>query len=626
MIRKATILNFAGLILLATLLVSCNPLKKMAKNYNAIDYEVTPEVLEVKGGVVSFKVKGDVPPKYFNKKAAVLVQPMVVYDGGEYMLKPMILKGENVSGEGTTINYANGGTFTYSETFDYKPEMRESELMAELVAFVPKDGVAAGMTIEDARKMNKATTLGEVKLADGVIVTSTRIEVGNEVLETIETGDANINRSDFDVEEQYKVDLLKIAPHGYEKVTIATQKATIYYRINQHNFNPNLDLNKEKDMMGQLETLDEFVARGWEIKDVVIDGWASPEGEETFNEGLSERRANTAQDVLIRRFNKLAKQNDTQVNYSNAKEDLAWKLMAHGPDWNGFVQRVKNSDIKDKQQILNVVEYSAPDKREEEIRNMILIYPELLETILPPLRRAEIAVNCYEPKKTDAEIARLATSNPGELDQYEMLYAATLTNDWDAKYNIYKSAAKNNPHSWEAQNNAGYMALKKGKIDEAIDYFELAKTLSPNNGVVTNNLGVAYAMQGKFDKAEESFLNANKMGVDNNYNLGLIDLKKGNYESALKKFQGVKCNYNVALAQMMNGNNEAAASNLECARKNAETYYLMAIVGARTGNESMMLTNLEKAIKAKPAYKAEAASDREFIMYYDDPDFVAIVE
>ncbi|MFP4469874.1 MAG: TPR end-of-group domain-containing protein [Bacteroidales bacterium] len=591
----------------------------MAKNYNAIDYEVTPEVLEVKGGEVSFTVKGDVPPKYFNKKAAVLFQPYVQYNGDEYMLKPMILKGENVSGEGTTINYANGGTFTYSATFNYQPKMRVSELMAELVAFAPKDGVAAGMTLEDARRMPRTTTLGDLKLADGIITTSYRIEVGNEVLETIETGDPNINRSEFDVEDQYKVDLLKLAPHGYEKVTVATENATIYYRINQHNFNPSLELNREKNMMEQLEGLDEFLTRGWEIKDIQIDGWASPEGEETFNEGLSERRANTAQNVLVNRFNKLA-------GFSNANEVINWKLMAHGPDWNGFVQRVKNSDLEDKQQILNVVEYSAPDRREEEIRNMILIYPALLETILPPLRRAEIAVNCYEPKKTDAEIARLATADPDQLEHHEMLYAATLTEDWNTKYNIYKTAAQNNAHSWEAQNNAGYMALKKGKIDEATDYFELAKTLSPNNGVVTNNLGVVYAMQGEYDKAEENFLNANKMGVDNNYNLGLIDLQKGNYESALTKFQGVKCNYNIALAQMMAGNNEAAASNLECARKNAETYYLMAIVGARTGNESMMLTNLEKAVKADPAYKEEAASDREFIMYYDDPDFVAIVD
>ncbi len=607
------------------MLVSCNPLKKMAKNYNSINYTVTPDVLEAKGGMVSFTVKGDVPPKYFNKKAAVLIQPVLKYDGGEFMMKPLILKGENVSGEGTTINYANGGNFTYTESFGYKPEMHVSELMAELVAFVPKDAVAAGMTIDDARKMPKATTLGEVKLADGIITTSNRIEVANEVEEKVETGESNMNRSQYDVENQYKVDLLRLAPHGYEKVTIISQKATIYYKVNLAYFNPNLEWNKKKDMMGQLDALDNFVAKGWEIKDVVIDGWASPEGEETFNEGLSERRANTAHDVLVRRFNKLAKQKESTVSFEKA-DDINFKLVGHGPDWNGFVDKVEQSNIKDKQPILNIVKFSAPNKREEEIRNMILIYPELEESILPPLRRAEISVNSYEPKKTDAEIARLATSDPAKLDQKELLYAATLTNDWNAKYNIYKTAAKNYPNSWEAQNNAGYMALKEGKVNEAIDYFKKAERLSSNNGIVINNMGVAYAMEGNFDKAKENFLNANKMGVDNNYNLGLIDLKNGDYQSALKKFQGVKCNYNVALAQMMEGNNQAAASNLECARKNAATYYLMAVLGARMDNKSMMVTNLKKAVKADPKYKKEAAIDREFIAYYNDPEFEAVVK
>lgn len=620
MIRKATILNFAGLILLATLLAGCNSLKKMAKNYNSINYEVTPEVLESKAGVVSFTVKGDVPAKYFHKKAAVFFQPVLQYQGGKTELKPFILKGENVGGEGTTISYDNGGSFTYKESFEYEPKMRVSELEVSSLGFMPKGDVPEGLTMEDAMKMRKALNLGEVKLADGIIVTSSRIEIENEVVETIETGEANVNREKYDVDDRYKVDLLRLAPHGYEKVTIASQEAKIYFRINQHYFNPRLDLNREHNMMDQLEVLDKFVNKGWEIKDVMIDGWASPEGEETFNEGLSERRANTAKDVLVRRFNKL-----DETSFEEAK-DLNWKLVAHGPDWNGFVERVRNSDIEDKQPILNVVKFSAPDRREEEIRNMILIYPSLLDEILPPLRRSKIVVNAYEPKRTDEEIARLATSQPGELTQQELLFAATLTNDWDVKYNIYKTAARTYSDSWEAQNNAGYMALKKGKVEEALDYFKKADRMSRNNGVVTNNLGVAYAMQGDFDQAEENFKNANKMGVDNNYNLGLIEMKEGNYESALQKFQGIKCNYNVALAQVMTGKYDAAASNLECARKNAATYYLMAIVGARTNNETMMLTNLEKAVKANPEYKAEAAKDREFIMYFDNPEFQEIVE
>lgn len=614
---KTSIFKIAGMMILVITLASCNSLKKMAKNYNSVSYEVNPEVLEAKGGMVNFTVTGDIPPKYFNKKAAVFFQPVLKYNGQEQQLTPMTLIGESVEGEGQRVNYDNGGTFTYTGAFKYEPEMKESELMVNMIAFLPKNPVAQGMTMADAMKMNKATNLGEVKIADGVIATSERVNVANEVMETAEDG--------TQVDSRYQVNLLQLAPHGYEKVTIVSEQATIYYKVNLAYFNKNLEWNKKEDVMGQLDNLDNFVRKGWEIKDVEIDGWASPEGEETFNEGLSERRAKTAKDVVYRNFKKLVREKDSKVTFESP-DDLNLKLVGHGPDWNGFIDKVEASNIKDKRPILNVVKSSNPNTREEEIRNMTNIYPELEESILPPLRRANVVVNCFEPKKTDDEIARLATTNPGELNEKELLYAATLTDNWNTQYTIYKSAMRDYPNSWKGYNNAAYVAMKLGKVDEAIGYLEKAQSMNKNNGAITNNLGVAYAIKANYDKAEDYFVNANKMGVDNNYNLGLIALEKGNYKEAISKFSGVKCNYNVALAQVMVENYKLAQDQLECARKNADTYYLMAIVGARTDNKSMMIQNLKKAIQADSKLKAEAKVDREFISYFDDSEFKSVVD
>jgi hypothetical protein len=75
----------------------------------------------------------------------------------------------------------------------------------------------------------------------------------------------------------------------------------------------------------------------------------------------------------------------------------------------------------------------------------------------------------------------------------------------------------------------------------------------------------------------------------------------------------------------MDDNTSAATSNLECARKNGATYYLLAVIGARTDNQTMMLNNLEKAVRANDKYKAEAKVDREFIEYFNNDDFMAIV-
>jgi Tfp pilus assembly protein PilF/outer membrane protein OmpA-like peptidoglycan-associated protein len=634
MMKKATIFKFAGMLILAIALVSCNGLKKMAKNYNDVNYEVTPQVLEANGGKVNFTVKGTIPPKYFNKKAAVLIQPVLTYEGGELQLAPVLLKGENVEGDGTTVSYSNGGTFTYSSEFEYDPKMKESELMVTAVAFQPKKAVSSQMTMAEAMTMRKALNLGEEKIADGIIATSTRIDVQNEVRGLIQIGDenpqkdasGNIRMDAYQVAPENEVDMLYLAPHGYEKETIITEMATIYFPQNIDKWLPNHDWNKKKDVAKQLENLNTFVAQGWVIRDIEIDGWASPEGEETFNEGLSERRAITATNVVFDNFQKLARKKDSQVKFKNPKDDINLKRMGHGPDWNGFLQEVEASTIADKRPILNVVKSSDPDKREQEIRNMIMIYPELENQILPPLRRAGIKVNAFEPKKTDDEIARLSTSDPSELSSEELLYAGTLTEDWNTQYAIYKAAVQNYSQSWEANNNAGVVALKLGKADEAMNYFNKANQLKANNGMVMNNLGVVYAYNGNWKQAEEHFMNANKMGVDNNYNLALVDMTKGNYKTAITKFGNTKCNYNLALAQVLSGNNSAAATNLECARKNAKTYYLMAIVGARTGDTNMMNTNLKKAIKADPAMKTEAKADREFIKYYTNPDFMGIVE
>lgn len=632
--KKATIFKFAGMLLLAVTLVSCNGLKKMAKNYNNVNYEVTPEVLEANGGQVNFTVKGTIPAKYFNKKAAVLIQPVLTYEGGELQLAPVLLKGEKVEGDGTTVSYANGGTFTYSQEFAYSPAMNQSELMASAMAFQPKSSVSSGLTMAEAMKMPKALNLGDEKIADGVIATSTRIDVQNEVRGTIQIGDenpqkdasGNIRMDAYQVAPEHEVNMLYLAPHGYEKETIITEMANIYFPKNIDRWLPNHDWNKKKDVMKQLENLNNFVAQGWVIRDMEIDGWASPEGEETFNEGLSERRSITASNVVFDNFQKLARKKDSQVRFKNPKTDINLKRMGHGPDWNGFLQEVEASSIQDKRPILNVVKSSDPDKREQEIRNMIMIYPELENNILPPLRRAEVKVNAFEPKKTDDEIARMSTSEPSELSNEELLYAATLTDDWNTQYAIYKAAVQNYPQSWEANNNAGLVALKMGKADEAMNFFNKANQLNANNGIVMNNLGVVYAYNNNWSEAETHFMNANKMGVDNNYNLALIDMHKGNYKTAITKFGNTKCNYNLALAQVLSGNNSAAATNLECARKNAETYYLMAIIGARTGDTNMMNTNLKKAIKADPAMKAEAKGDREFIKYYNNPDFMGMVE
>jgi Tfp pilus assembly protein PilF len=574
-----------------------DPLKRMEKEYETVAFVEDPDPMEAHGGTVKVKVTGTFPEKYFHPKAAMKFTPYVKYDGGEYPLKTVVLKGEDVAGEGILIPNG-GGTFVYEDEFPYQEGFKVSELMVEPIIFLPKEALGAEVPDEQIEGY-KNITLPETKLADGVITTGTR----------------------FSNDE-----IPLIAFHGYEKETILTEAATIFFYVNRHDLNWRVPLNKLDANKQRLDDLADFLRLGYDIKDINIDGWASPEGEETFNEGLSERRTNTAFKYMQGKVNKLIKEQDSKMMIESA-DDITFNLAHHGPDWNGFLRLVGDSKIQDKNMILNVVNSAGtPAKKEQEIRNMIVIYPELEEDILPPLRRAEIVVNCYQPKKTDQEIANLGLSNPRGLDDKELLYSATLTEDDDEKLSIYKAAINNYPDNYRGYVNAATIEIKQGDLAAAKTHLEKAISLEPNSGEAFNNMGIVYAMEGDMDKAEENFLKAQELGEDVNYNLGIVMISKGEYTKAKALMAGKSCEYNLGLLQILNEEYDAAEETLGCAPKDADTYYLWAVLGARTDNKDMVLEGLTEAIKADESLKAEAAIDREFIEYFEDEDFKMLVQ
>jgi len=182
-------------------------------------YQVEPDVLEAKAGVVEFTVNGTIPEKSFHKKAVVEFSPYIKYDGKTKELKKFTLRGEKTEGEGTVINSATGGSFSYVESFEYTDEMRTGELMVN--AKVIKGG--------------KVQEFNDIKLADGVIVTYKNITHDEKTIS---------------------------APSGYEKVTIISENATIYFRQNKHNLNWNLDLNKSGEAKSKMDNADELLAKG----------------------------------------------------------------------------------------------------------------------------------------------------------------------------------------------------------------------------------------------------------------------------------------------------------------------------------------------------------------------------
>ncbi len=563
---------------------------KMAKDFSKIELDATPQPLAKVGDSVEVTIKGTFPPKYFNKGVVMNFTPVLKYDGGETAFPTKHYVGEAANCDGEMVSNKNGGSFVYTGKVAYDPAMEVSELYVAPV-FYNCEGETYANGDDALANAKKSAQAEERKINDGVINT------------------AGLLKHD---------EVVAYVPDGYEKVTISTVSSNLFFAKNRSNINWSVAGNKDKDNYNALKNNTSDVDKGWEIKDITINGWASPEGEETFNEGLSQKRAETAAKYMKKKFKKA----------KVAVDDDKYVLNGNGPDWNGFMAAVQSSNIKDKNAIINVVNSADESKKEEEIRNMILIYPELERDILPPLRRAEINVNTFEPKKTDAEIAQLATSDYSKLSINELLYAATLTNDLNTKKQIYANAMIANPNCWRAVVNAAAVELALGNNDEAMNLLMKVKDNDKAHDTweFRNNMGIAQFRKGNLKHAESCFTKAQELGGDESYNLGLVNIAKGDYGTAESQLSGASCNYNLGLAQLLNEDYAAADKTLGCADKGANTYYLLAVSAARQENKSAMLDNLGQAFKANADLKAAAAKDRSFLKYFNDADFQALVK
>ena len=249
---------------------------KMANNFDKVELMATPNPLEERGDSVAVTIKGTFPPKYFIENGVMCFTPVLKYEGGETAFPTMKFKGEDVEGDGTLISYKNGGSFVYTGKVPYEDGMEVSELYVAPVIY--NDNGSSYTDCDEAlANAPKAVQAEPRKLADGVIHLSKFVRH---------------NESEI------------VAPHGYELETVVTQTADIYFQVNLAQLNNRLPLNKDEANKDKLANSTMDIDNGWAVKNITINGWASPEGEETFNEGLSMKRAQTAEKYMKKKIGK----------------------------------------------------------------------------------------------------------------------------------------------------------------------------------------------------------------------------------------------------------------------------------------------------------------------------------
>lgn len=554
------------LVALVAVLTSCgSKMGELSSDY----FTVTPQVLEAVGGKVPATINGKFPEKYFNKKAVVEVTPVLKWEGGEAKGQSAVFQGEKVEGNEQTISYKMGGSYTMKTSFDYVPEMAKSELYLEFKATIGK----------------KTVEIPAVKIADGVISTSEMVE------QTLGSATPALGADAF------------------QRVIKEKHDAQIMFLIQQANVRAS-ELKTAKEFNEEVKNISE--AANKKISNIEISAYASPDGGYDLNKGLAENRQDNTAKVINKNLKKDKIEATVDTKYT-------------AQDWEGFQELVSKSNIQDKELILRVLSmYQDPEQREQEIKNISSVYKTLADEVLPQLRRSRLTLNYEVIGKSDEEISKLAESDAKQLNLEELLYAATLTNDAAKKEAIYTKATQNFPNDYRAYNNLGKLAYQAGNLDKAENYFKKAASIK-DAPEVNMNLGLIALNKG--DKvAAESYLGKAAGAEELNEALGNLYIAQGQYDKAVNAFGDIKTN-SAALAQILAKDYNKAKNTLAGVdTPDAYTDYLMAVLGARTNNTSMVTSSLKNAVAKNPALAKKAASDLEFAKYFTNADFMNIIK
>ena len=101
---------------------------------------------------------------------------------------------------------------------------------------------------------------------------------------------------------------------------------------------------------------------------------------------------------------------------------------------------------------------------------------------------------------------------------------------------------------------------------------------------------------------------------------------QGEYGRAAALLEGTATN-SAALAQLLNKDYSTARQTLEAvANPDAATYYIKAVLGARTSNVAFVYDGLKEAVKLDSSMAKKALGDLEFTKYLQDATFLSILK
>ena len=563
----------AVLAVVVLTLSGCNCFKKMAKNQDDVKLTCTPEVLVLNNGKVDADIAVTFPEKYFNAKAVLKVTPVIVFEGGEVAGTTQYFQGSKVDDNYTVIDKKMGGNYTMHVSFPYDERMACSELQLRAEIKCPK-GKCKEFTLVNLN--NGAIPTKEeaaVLAAGGAEADALKRAFGLTVAQGVNTLQRDLNFASA----------MQDMESGYKNVITEVTKADYKYAINSSRL-----AKKAKTS----EDLTAFQQKAAEQKDndrikqnIYVNGYASPDGPEKFNDKLSAARSESGKKAAEELLKEIG---------------LSLDAASYGEDWEGFKELVAASNIEDKALILSVLEsYTSSSEREEQIKNMSNVFTALKKEILPQLRRAQLVNSSDITGKTDDEMAALVRAGKfAELDEKELLHIASTGKLTAAEKIATLEVAAREYKSAAAYNNLGVAYAEVGEGAKAAEAFANAVKAGANASAINNNLALVNLMNGNTEAAKAYTANASKEAK------ALAAAAEGNYAQAQSQLEG----YNAAIAATMNAD-YTAAKQFIANDKSADADYLRAVIATKQGDMAAATAELKKAIAKDASYAERAKKD-----------------
>ena len=556
----------------AMTLTGCNCFKKMAKNRDDVSLTCTPETLVLNNGKVDVDITVQFPEKYFNAKAVLKVTPVIVFEGGEVAATTQYFQGSKVDENYTVIDKKMGGQYTMHATFPYDERMACSELQLRAEIKCPKGGCKEFTLVNLNNGAIPTKEEAAILAAGGAEADALKRSFGLTIAEGV----------DFTQQLLDYAGAMSEMASGYKNVTTEVTKANYMFAINSSTLT-----NKAK----KSEELTAFQAKATEQKEndrikqnIYVNGYASPDGPEKFNDKLSARRSESGKKAAEKLLKEVG---------------LTLDAASYGEDWEGFKELVAASDIEDKELILSVLEsYESSSEREAQIKNMSQVFGSLKKDILPQLRRAQLVNSSDITGKSDDEmIALVKAGDFNALNELEMLHIASTGKlslnekiaTLEAAAATYKSAT--------AYNNLGIAYAEAKDVASAAKAFEQA-VKAGSNSEINNNMALVNLMAGDTEAAKVYANNADAEVK------AMAAAAEGNYAAAQSQLEG----YNAAIAATMNAD-YTAAKQLIANDASAKADYLRAVIASKQGDFTTATAELKSAIAKDASYAETCKKD-----------------